>query len=97
MATFSDMKYALDEIAKHTSMNKAAIERARKSLVDAQYNLNAMQTKYSGVVSDINQAAIENPGDVAYEMAKSEKDKLVADFQALKAYAENLIIAFDSV
>ena len=97
MATFSDMKYALDEIAKHTSMNKATIERARKSLVDAQYNLNAMQTKYSGVVSDINQAAIENPGDVAYEMAKSEKDKLVADFQELKAYAENLIIAFDSV
>jgi len=56
-----------------------------------------MQTTYSGVISDINQAAIDNPTDQAYLLAKSEKDKLVVDFTALKVYAGNLITAFDSV
>ena len=97
MATYSEIKAALDEIARQTSLNKAMIARARKSLIDAQYNLNAMQTTYSGVVSDINQAAIDNPTDQAYLLAKSEKDKLVVDFTALKAHAGNLITAFDSV
>jgi len=97
MATFSQIKSALDEIANKNARNRRFLENARGSLVTAQSNLVAMPADYASIVADINQAAIDNPSDEAYLLAKSEKDKLAADFQNLRTYADNLIDAYDAV
>jgi len=97
MATFSQIKSGLDEIAAKNERNRTIIESSRSSLGVAQTNLSKMLTDYSQLVADINQTAIDNPTDDAYRLAKSEKDKLVADFQALKTYVDSLIVAYDAV
>ena len=97
MATYSEIKAVLDEIAGETSKNQKLTASSRVRLVTAQTNLASMPGKYGSIISDIDQAAIDNPNDDAYQLAKSEKDKLVVDFQALKSYVDNLIAAFDSV
>ena len=97
MATYSQIKNVLDEIASKNARNRRYIESAKTQLTTAKTNLSAMVSDYSAIVSDINQAAIDNPSDEAYLLAKSEKDKLVADFQNLKTYAEALIVAYESV
>ena len=97
MATFSDMKYALDEISRKNARGRQLIEAAHTDLVRVQSDLGAMTAEYTAIIGEINQAAIDNPSDVAYQMAKSEKDKLVANFQSLKTYTDALIVAFDGV
>ncbi len=97
MATFSQIKAVLDEIATKNARQRRYLENARASLVTAQTNLAGMPSEYSAIVADIDQAAIDNPTDEAYLLAKSEKDKLAADFQNLKTYADALIVAYDAV
>lgn len=97
MSTFSDMKYALDEIARKNARGRQLIGVARKELIRVQSDLSGMTEEYSAMVTAINQAAINNPTDEIYLMTKKEKDKLVADFQNLKIYADDLITAFDAV
>ena len=97
MATFSDMKYALDEISRKNARGRELINAARTGLVRVQSDLGSMTAEYTAIISEINQAAIDNPEDIAYQTAKSEKDKLVANFQSLKTYVDDLIIAFDGV
>lgn len=97
MSTFSDMKYALDEISRKNARGRQLIEAARAGLARVQSDLGAMTSEYTSIVTDINQAAIANPTDDAYQLLKSEKDKLVADFQDLKGYTDDLIVAFDAV
>ena len=77
MATFSEMKIALDEIAQKNTRVRQLVAAARKSMVNAQTILQAMSGEYSVIGSEIDQAAIDNPNDEAYLLAKSEKDKLV--------------------
>jgi len=97
MATFSDMKYALDEIARKNTRARQLTEAARKELIRVQSDLGSMLADYSGMSAEIDQVAIDNPADDAYLMLKNEKDKLVTDFQNLKTYVDALVIAFDGV
>jgi len=97
MATFSEMKYALDEIARKNARAREILANGRTQIVRAQTDLGEMTSDYSGIVSDINQAAVDNPTDTAYTVLKAEKDKLVADFQDLKTYADALVTAYDGV
>jgi len=97
MTTFSEMKFAMDEIARLTEANRIKIERVRTLLATVESTLASMLSKYANLVLDINSAATANPDDVAYAMLKSEKDKLVVDFQALKNYTTEMIAAFDAV
>lgn len=96
-STFSQIKSGLDEISDRNKRNREHLARARDFIVKAQTDLTTMQTEYSTLVADINQAAIDNPTDQAYQLAKSEKDKLVADFQSLKSYCDSLLASFDAV
>lgn len=97
MATFSEMKYGLDEIARKTNRARDFVFAARKELTRAQSDLGAMLADYNGLVAEINAVATNNPEDAIYQHVKLEKDKLVADFQELKTYVDDLITAFDGV
>lgn len=96
-STFSQIKSGLDDISSKNSKNRSMLSSSRASLLSAQANLAGMTAAYSGLVADINDAATANPTDEAYQLAKSEKDKLVSDFQSLKTYCDALIAAFDGV
>ena len=97
VSTYSEIKNGLDGIADENRQGKVWAENSRTKLVSAQTLLAGMTAKYSALIADINAAVIANPTDEAYLFAKSEKDKLVADFQSLKNYVDALIVAFDAV
>lgn len=96
-STFSQIKSGLDEISDRNKRNREHLARARDFIVKAQTDLAAMPGEYTSLVQDINQAAIDNPTDQAFQLAKSEKDKLVANFNSLKSYCDDLLAAFDAV
>lgn len=93
MTTFTEAKFALDAIAKRTTSNMSQVKQARDILSGVVTNLANMQTEYTQLVADINAA----PSDAAWNALKAEKDKLVADFLAVKAEAEAKLAAVDAV
>ena len=93
MATFTEAKFALDNITKRTSSNMSQLRQARDILAGVVTNLAAMQAEYTPIVADIDAA----PGaDAAWAALKAEKDKLVADFLVVKASAEAKLAAVDA-
>jgi len=93
MATYTEVKQALDEIAGRTTQNSKRVAQAKAQLQQAQTDLAAMQTAYNTIVADLNQAAIDNPDNPAWQAAKAEKDQMVSDFQTLKATVDALVTA----
>jgi len=96
-STYADIKWGLDDIAKTISRGRSFIDNSRSSLVRAQDLLGTLPGDTAELRNDIDDAAVANPNDDAYQMAKNEKDKLVADFQALNTYTGDLIAAWDAV
>lgn len=93
MATFTETKATLDDISSRSESNRKRLEQA-KSLIDAATgDLLAMQSAYSGFVSQLNTDAAANTTDEAWINAKAEKDQIVSDFQALKSRADTLVSA----
>ena len=97
MATFDQIKSGLNQISNEITRARLNIDKARTYLADAETTLAAMGAKWSGLGSEIDQVAANNPSDDNYKISKGEKDKLVVDFQRLSTYASNLIAAFDGV
>ena len=87
MATFSVKKAALDDIAVRIKSNQARVTNGLDSLATAVSDLTSLQSQYTAIVSEIDADLAANPDDDAYKVMKSEKDKLVAEFLALKAVA----------
>jgi hypothetical protein len=94
---YADIKSGLDQLALKISNEKARIVRGRLELTKAQTELAALPAASAELRTAIDDAATANPTDEAYIMQKNEKDKLVANFQALKTYCDNLIAAYDAV
>lgn len=90
MATYTQTKTTLDEIAQRSEQNRKRLEQAKATIAAALSDLTAMQTAYSGFVSQLNTDAAANPNDDAWQLARAEKDQLIADFQALRTEADNL-------
>lgn len=87
MATFSVKKAALDDIAVRIKSNQSRVTNGLDSLATAVSDLTSLQSQYAAIVSEIDADLAANPDDDAYKVMKSEKDKLVAEFLALKAVA----------
>ena len=87
--TYSEIKIALTEIATRIDQNRKRIAQAKGTLSAAASDLNGMTAQYTPVVQAI--AALES--DAANDVAKAESSKLVAEFQALKAEADDLVTA----
>lgn len=88
--TFTTARVALNEIAQRSHQNKQRLQTAKTTIAQADADLAAMQTAYSQIVADIDTASDADPLDTALKNLRAEKDKLVADFQALKTEAANL-------
>lgn len=95
--TYGDRKVALDEIAGRIQTNRKRLQQARQLVAAAESDLSAMTTAYSEIVTDIDSDATANPGDEAHQLQKNEKDKLVAEFNALETKATDTKNAIDGV
>jgi len=93
MATYTEVKQALDEIAERTVRNQQRTTQATDLLVQVQTDLQTMTTAYTTLISELNAEALANPDDMAWQTAKAEKDRLVADFQAFKTTVDALVTA----
>ncbi len=96
MATFTEVKKVLDEIAERTTQNASRTTNAKALLTTAQADLASMPGAYSSILSEIDAGATANPTDQAWQNAKAEKDQMVSDFQALKAEVDALVTAVNS-
>ena len=85
--TYAETKAALDEIAGRINQNQARLQSAQQQIATAEAELAAMSEAYAPVVADLDAAAAANSDNTALQVAKQEKDLLVAEYQALKATA----------
>lgn len=97
MSTFSQIKSGLDEIAGKNKTYRDYVDRSRKQLEEAASRLAAMPADYAGLVQQVETMAAANAGNEAFAVALAEKNELVRDFQALRAYVNNLLTAFNNV
>lgn len=97
MATYTETKATLDDIATRSESNRKRLEQARTLIAQADADLAAMPGVYSGFASQLDADAAANSGDAAWQTALAEKDAMVADFQALRSRATALLAAYDGV
>jgi hypothetical protein len=88
-STFSQIKTGLDTISARIAADRAKALTAKATLTDVVADLNQLGTDNTQLVSDIDAALTATPNDVALQNAKAEKDRLVAEFNALKTVATN--------
>lgn len=96
MATFTQTKATLDEIAVKSESNRKSLVNARAAVASVEAALQTMVNQYSAFVAEVDVDALANPADAAWQNAKAEKDRLIADFMAIQAKAQALITAFDA-
>ncbi len=94
--TYTTTKSTLDEIANAIRTAENRLERARVQLETAEASLAAMPTKYGDFVTELDAEALAQANDL-WDQAKAQKDAMVADFNALRTRAEDLLAAYDSV
>lgn len=97
MATYTETKATLDDIAARSENNRKRIESAKAALATAEADLALMATAYASFVAQLDIDASANPDDSAWQTAKAEKDQMVADFQSLKIRATNMKTAVDAL
>ena len=95
--TFSQASVVLDEIAARIQQNSKRLTGASSTITQAEADLTAMVSNYTAVVEAIDAAVASAPTDTAYVNLKAAKDKLVAEFQALKAVATDMKTALAGV
>ena len=91
--TFSQIKTGLDTISARIVADRALLVQAKSTAQSVAADLTSMGTEYTQFVQDVDAASAANPTDAAYTNAKAEKDRLVAEFNALKTVANNTVTA----
>lgn len=85
MATSSQVKAGLDEIAEKIRDQRAVMEKVKSNAAGASTVLGALQTEYADVIATVQAYGTSN----AFEaLAKAELGKLSAEYTALKADAD---------
>lgn len=64
-STFAQIKDGLNQIANLTLKNRQYAVNARDLINRSATSLAGMQSSYSILINDINQAALDNPGEEA--------------------------------
>lgn len=93
MATFTTTKVTLDEIAGKTANFENRVNNLLTLATALETQLLQMQTDYSPFSTELDADAAANAGDAAWDAAKAEKDKLQAEFVALKNRASAIVTA----
>ena len=97
MATLTETKVTLDEIARKTNSLRLAND---KLLVMAQKNeadLQEMQTKYADFATQLDLDAAANLGDPAWGLSKAEKDILQPEFVSERNRAAAMVTALTGI
>ena len=84
MATSSEVKAALDDIAQSIRTERQAMKSAKARISAGQSNLNALPTVFANAISEINGFT---PTGAMETLAQDELSKLTTEFTALKADA----------
>lgn len=87
MATPSQVKTALDDVARAIVKGRERMEAAKVSAGEVSAALGALATTYADVVTTVNGYGTSNAFEAA---AKAELAKLVAEFGALKTAADGV-------
>lgn len=95
--TYTQAKATLDEIANRSENNRKTLARARDLIASTSSDLSLMLTAYGAFVTELEATAAANPTNPAWQGADAELDQMVVDFNALRARAEALLLAFDAV
>jgi hypothetical protein len=90
-------EHALDEIGTLATQHFNRMDRGIALLVEARDELQRMSSAaplgWIEAVQYIDAQATANPGDVQWQTLKARKDKLVADFTAMRTRANNVLTA----
>ena len=95
--TFTQAKATLDEIAQRSERNRKGLQNGRNTIASHGGDLTQMEADYGATVTEIDAIALANPGDAVWQSVKAEQDKLVADFNVLKAKSIAMLTAVDGV
>lgn len=87
MATSSEVKAGLDEVANKIRDQRAVVIKARQQASAASAALAGLPTQYGDVVSTVN---AYGTADAFEANAKAELAKLTTEFNALKAAADQI-------
>jgi len=93
--TFSQINTGLDAISGLIVSDRADAVQAKANLQAVVDRLTALGTQYSQFVSDVDAALAASPSDPALINAKAAKDRLVAEFTALKTAVQNGVAALN--
>ena len=90
MATASEIKSGMDDIAVRIAEQRAVVNKAKSNAQIASDALGAIAADYADVIATID-AFAANSTDYFERLAKAEKAKLQAEFVALKAQADAIV------
>lgn len=93
MASTSEVKSGLNEVAQIIADQRAVLAKAQQNAANASAALAAISTDYSDVAATINAYGTTN----AFEaLSKAEFAKLQTEFTALKSAADSIVaVALD--
>jgi hypothetical protein len=89
MASYSEMKTALDQISARIVENKAVLTKAKQSGQNASASLGSIPTDFAAAIAAID-AIPANTTNAAEMLLKAEKAKMATEFTALKNKADAL-------
>ena len=88
MATSSEVKAGLDNIAAEIRMRRNNLKKAKDSIIEQEVRLGNIPTEYQSVIEEINGFI---PTGAFETLTKDELTKMTAEFIALKAEAVTAI------
>lgn len=98
MATnYTQREAALSEIAQVISSEINRMNQSVAAFTTAKNTLNGLTSKYSSIITEINDDATNNPSDEMLQIQKKKKDKFVSDFQNARTRATNLETASSGI
>lgn len=97
MATFTELRAKLTEALNQLEGARSRAALAKTQITTANTAIGGLGAIYSPMAADINAAATAAPGDPAWQDLKAEKDRIVADFTAIKATVQSMVDALNSI
>jgi len=88
MATTTEVKRALEDIASITVTERQAYASAKARIQTASNNLQLITTQYAGVIAEIDGYT---PTGAFETLAQDEKARLATEFSALKTRIDALV------
>jgi hypothetical protein len=94
MATTSEVKAALDDIAKSIRTERQAMTSAKARIATGQANLNALTTIFADAIAEINGYT---PSGAMETLSQDELAKLTTEYVALRNEASTAVTALASI